>query len=256
MEAAIPGLTDVGTSSSSTPSTDPLGTKSFPSLTPQQSAANAKAAGATPSTASSTNALTGAAGGALGKSEFLQLLVQEMTNQDPLKPADNTQFIAQLAQFSTLEQMQNMNDGFTKLQNSSQANQATALLSLGQTKNADGTVIPIHAVSSTTGQTVDGPVDKIILNSDGTVSVDVNNGTTVNLGDILSIGGSSASTTTGTTTGHGTLAMLANALTGASAPQSLPGTLVPPSGSSAPNVASMLNNVGPATTSTSLGAGA
>src|SRR5437870_5648557 len=101
MEAAIPGLTDVATNLGSAAVNDPLGSKSFPTLTPSQSAANAKAAGATPATANTGNSLTGAAGGALGKSEFLQLLVQEMTNQDPLKPADNTQFIAQLAQFST-----------------------------------------------------------------------------------------------------------------------------------------------------------
>jgi flagellar basal-body rod modification protein FlgD len=213
MEAAIPGLTDIGTSSSTTAS-NPLGTKSFPSLTPQQSAANAKAAGATPSTASDSNSLTGAAGGALGKTEFLQLLVQEMTNQDPLKPADNTEFIAQLAQFSTLEQMQNMNDGFTKLQNSSQANQATALLAAKAT---------IHAVNSTTGATVDGPVDKILLNSDGTVQVDVS-GTAVNLGDILSIESPTDQTGTSDTGSQAS----PNALTGASAPQTLPGTVVPP----------------------------
>jgi len=245
MEAAIPGLTDVGTNPvGSTAANDPLGTKSFPSLTPQQSAANASAAAATPSSSSSSNPLTGAAGGALGKTEFLQLLVQEMTNQDPLKPADNTQFIAQLAQFSTLEQMQNMNDGFTKLQTSDQTNEATALLSLGATG------YDINAVNSTTGATVTGPVDKILLNSDGTVQVDVN-GTAVNLSDILSVSPSASGTSTG---GSGTPAS-ANALTGASAPQALPGTLIPGSGSSAPNLASMLNNVGPTTTTSTVPSG-
>lgn len=49
-------------------------------------------------------------GGELGKDEFLQLLVCQMKNQDPLEPEKDTDFIAQLAQFSSLEQMQNLND--------------------------------------------------------------------------------------------------------------------------------------------------
>ncbi len=53
---------------------------------------------------------TKTAGGNLGKDEFLQLLVCQMKNQDPLEPEKDTQFIAQLAQFSSLEQMQNLNE--------------------------------------------------------------------------------------------------------------------------------------------------
>lgn len=49
-------------------------------------------------------------GGDLGKEEFLQLLVCQMKNQDPLEPEKDTDFIAQLAQFSALEQMQNLNE--------------------------------------------------------------------------------------------------------------------------------------------------
>ncbi len=45
----------------------------------------------------------------LGKEEFLQLLVCQMQNQDPLNPQEDSDFIAQLAQFSSLEQMTNMN---------------------------------------------------------------------------------------------------------------------------------------------------
>lgn len=44
----------------------------------------------------------------LGKEEFLQLLVCQLQNQDPLNPQNDTQFVAQLAQFSSLEQMTNM----------------------------------------------------------------------------------------------------------------------------------------------------
>ncbi|MCL6548379.1 MAG: flagellar hook capping protein [Alicyclobacillus sp.] len=46
--------------------------------------------------------------GGLDKNAFLQLLVTQMRYQDPLQPQDNTQFLAQLAQFTALEQMSNV----------------------------------------------------------------------------------------------------------------------------------------------------
>jgi flagellar basal-body rod modification protein FlgD len=51
-----------------------------------------------------------APGGALGKDEFLELLMTQMRNQDPMDPMDSQATIAQLAQFSSLEQMQNLNE--------------------------------------------------------------------------------------------------------------------------------------------------
>lgn len=49
-------------------------------------------------------------GSQLGKDDFLLLLVTQMKYQDPLQPTDNTEYVAQLAQFSELEYMQNMMD--------------------------------------------------------------------------------------------------------------------------------------------------
>ncbi len=46
----------------------------------------------------------------LGKEDFLKLLIAQMENQSPLDPMDNTEFVAQLAQFSSVEQLALIND--------------------------------------------------------------------------------------------------------------------------------------------------
>lgn len=51
----------------------------------------------------------------LGKDEFLQLLVTQLRYQDPMEPMKDNEFIAQLAQFSTLEQMKNVAQGIEQL---------------------------------------------------------------------------------------------------------------------------------------------
>jgi flagellar basal-body rod modification protein FlgD len=46
---------------------------------------------------------------------FLQMFVAQLQNQDPLNPADGTQFITQLAQFSSLEQLMSINKGISTI---------------------------------------------------------------------------------------------------------------------------------------------
>jgi flagellar basal-body rod modification protein FlgD len=73
---------------------------------------------------SASNAITNAAGGAMGKDQFVQLLVTQMQNQDPMDPMDGKDLAAQLAQFSSVEQLMNINtklDNFTSLLTSSSA---------------------------------------------------------------------------------------------------------------------------------------
>jgi flagellar basal-body rod modification protein FlgD len=54
--------------------------------------------------------LTKGAGGAMGKDQFLQLLVAQLKNQDPSNPMDGSQMAAQLAQFSSVEQLAQINE--------------------------------------------------------------------------------------------------------------------------------------------------
>ena len=64
----------------------------------------------------------------LGKDDFLKLLMAQMTHQDPTEPMDNSQFITQMAQFSSLEQMYNVSNGFNKMAQIMQSNEAAGTL--------------------------------------------------------------------------------------------------------------------------------
>lgn len=61
------------------------------------------------SSSDSSDAITNAAGGPMGKDQFVQLLVAEMKNQDPMNAMDGKELAAQLAQFSSVEQLMNIN---------------------------------------------------------------------------------------------------------------------------------------------------
>lgn len=115
-------------------------------------------AGETESSGGTTNtdaALTGAVQSELGKDAFLQLLVTQMQFQDPLNPVDNTEMIAQLAQFSSLEQMQNLNTGFETLSgNIDQLNFLSASGMIG--KHVSGI--------TESGTLVEGTVERVQLN--------------------------------------------------------------------------------------------
>lgn len=86
-------------------------------------------------TLATTSHTTGTTSGntSLGKNEFLKLLIAQLANQDPLKPVDNQQFISQLAQFSSLEQMQNVSTNLEALLTANKStNQLAAASLLGQ----------------------------------------------------------------------------------------------------------------------------
>jgi flagellar basal-body rod modification protein FlgD len=64
----------------------------------------------------------------LGQGDFLKLLTVQLQQQDPMKPMDDTQSIAQMAQFSSLQQMSELNDSFTAMRLDSQMASASTLL--------------------------------------------------------------------------------------------------------------------------------
>jgi flagellar basal-body rod modification protein FlgD len=64
-------------------------------------------------TSSSSSSSSSTSTGGLGKDDFLQLMVTKLQYQDPLNPASDTDYIAQLAQFSSLEQLSNISDELT-----------------------------------------------------------------------------------------------------------------------------------------------
>jgi flagellar basal-body rod modification protein FlgD len=95
----------------------------------------------TSSTSSSTESTTGTS--SLGKDAFLKLLVCQMQNQDPLDPSDNTEFVAQLATFSQLEEMQNLNTSYSESQAFSLVGKTVKVSSTdtsGNTTTAQGVV--------------------------------------------------------------------------------------------------------------------
>ena len=66
----------------------------------------------------------------LGQSAFLELMITQMNNQDPLSPQDNGEFIAQLAQFSSVEGLERLNSKFEDFSGSFMSNQALQASSL------------------------------------------------------------------------------------------------------------------------------
>jgi flagellar basal-body rod modification protein FlgD len=64
----------------------------------------------------------------LNKDDFLKLLITQLTHQDPTEPMNDREFIAQMAQFSTLEQITNMSQDFGKLSGILSTSQALGML--------------------------------------------------------------------------------------------------------------------------------
>jgi flagellar basal-body rod modification protein FlgD len=109
---------------------------------------------------------------------FLHLFLSQLQFQDPLKPVDNTEFLAQLAQFTNIEQTQVMSDNINGLLTVESTNQAVALL--GHTVEVQGS----NGAASSTGTVTS------VSFSNGQPSLLVKFGTTdtpVNLSQVILI---------------------------------------------------------------------
>jgi flagellar basal-body rod modification protein FlgD len=102
---------------------------------------------------------------------FLKLLIAEMKNQDPTKPMDSTQYVAQLATFSQVEQSVQTNTKLDQIMQSSALSQADALIG--------------RSITSADGKT-SGTVASVRLASNGLIAV-LQNGTEVAVGPGVSV---------------------------------------------------------------------
>jgi len=122
-------------------------------------------------TSSANQSSSTTASSTLDKDAFLKLLVKKLSNQDPLNPQDDNAFIAELAQFSSLEQLENMNTSLTK------DLQWNALLSQTINNTSAASLIgrSVRADSSELYKGTSGSADVAYnLNSDAaTVTVDI-----------------------------------------------------------------------------------
>ena len=109
----------------------------------------------------------------LGQDDFLKLLVKQMTSQDPLNPQKDTEFIAQMAQFSALEQSKAMQADIAQMRDDQQIVQANGLL---------GRAVELQIDEQTIGGGVVGAVQVVA----GTPRIVVN-GLTYELSQVRSV---------------------------------------------------------------------
>ncbi len=115
-----------------------------------------------------TTAATGTAANSkdavMGKEDFLKLLVAQLQNQDPLNPDNPTEFTAQLAQFSSLEQLFTLNESMNNLTTSNaNADRFTTLNTIGKDVTYNGSSFDFTGDPVQIGYQLDGKASKVTL---------------------------------------------------------------------------------------------
>jgi flagellar basal-body rod modification protein FlgD len=108
---------------------------------------------------------TTAANQTLNQADFLQLLSTQFQNQDPLKPMDDTAFIAQMAQFTSLQQTQTLTQQMTQLRTTQDLTTANSYIGRTVTVNSDGNGTQV--TGSVTGVDNSGTSPMIVINGQG-----------------------------------------------------------------------------------------
>ena len=116
----------------------------------------------------------------LGVNDFLKLITVQLTSQDPLKPMEDTQFISQMASFTSLEQMQALSKNFSDF---------TSQQELSRAQDYLGKTVTI----ATTNGNVSGPVNKVSF-EDGLALLSVG-GKEYSATDVISVSNTPLSTT-------------------------------------------------------------
>ena len=121
----------------------------------------------------------------MGKDDFMKLLVAQLKNQDPLNPMDGKEMAAQLAQFSSVEQMMQLNTT-AKAQSDSQTKMATAIddLKTAQAEQGDtlAALIEGQMAVSTVGKTGVTTGNTLFVDRDGSGSITIDTGTVSGVG--------------------------------------------------------------------------
>lgn len=112
----------------------------------------------------------------LGKNEFLELLVAQLNNQNPLEPQENGEFIAQLAQFSTVEGVEKLNSSMETILSGYQSSQALQASSLVGRK----VIVPTDKAMVDTSETFKASIVLPTSSSNVAVNVYDSAGTVVN----------------------------------------------------------------------------
>lgn len=126
------------------------------------SAVSSKAKAATASDPTSTGTTVSNPSQALGQDDFLKLLAVQFQSQDPTKPMDDTAFISQMAQFTSLQQTQTLTQQMTQMR--ADQDLATAASYIGKqvtVQNTDGTT----TTGTVTAVDNSGSAPQIVMNS-------------------------------------------------------------------------------------------